>query len=479
MAKTGRNDPCPCGSGRKYKKCCLPKQAPPVSDLSRQRLRKTEGTLVEPMLAHAKEVYGQNFMIAAWEEFTVGYDWPLSEDTPEVETIFLPWVLYNWEPYNEDLPPEEAPEVTETIAEHYLEHGGRRLDDYTQRFIKAACAQPYSFFVVTDIAPNQSLKLKDLLLGREVTVLERMATEDLNPGDILYSRIVTLDGATVMLGCAPIIIPPSEATNLLAVRDSYTTAYGPLDLETLHLLDPDLRELYGEFRESVFNPVPPELVNTDGDPLTFITLCYELSCTPGEAVEALKTLNTRNGGSEEEVLAEAQYDPAGTLTNAFFRWLRRDSAHHAGLGVTVLGHITIDGNRLEVEVNSYPRATSIKRRIGQRLGRKRARLVEEKEGSLDELGSLEPPHPEEPGSQELMESPEVQQAMAEMSRAHWEQWLDSPLPALEGKTPREAARTAKGRERLELLLLDFEGRAQGDVFAPDVDALREALGLKR
>src|ERR1039457_5988341 len=23
--KAGRNDPCPCGSGKKYKKCCLPK----------------------------------------------------------------------------------------------------------------------------------------------------------------------------------------------------------------------------------------------------------------------------------------------------------------------------------------------------------------------------------------------------------------------------------------------------------------------
>jgi hypothetical protein len=23
--KTGRNEPCPCGSGRKYKKCCLNK----------------------------------------------------------------------------------------------------------------------------------------------------------------------------------------------------------------------------------------------------------------------------------------------------------------------------------------------------------------------------------------------------------------------------------------------------------------------
>jgi tetratricopeptide (TPR) repeat protein len=26
MAKPGRNDPCPCGSGNKYKRCCLPKE---------------------------------------------------------------------------------------------------------------------------------------------------------------------------------------------------------------------------------------------------------------------------------------------------------------------------------------------------------------------------------------------------------------------------------------------------------------------
>ncbi|RJQ54880.1 MAG: hypothetical protein C4530_16565 [Desulfobacteraceae bacterium] len=27
MAKIGRNDPCPCGSGKKYKRCCLNKAA--------------------------------------------------------------------------------------------------------------------------------------------------------------------------------------------------------------------------------------------------------------------------------------------------------------------------------------------------------------------------------------------------------------------------------------------------------------------
>lgn len=33
MQKTGRNDPCPCGSNKKYKQCCLPrKEAPPAGD---------------------------------------------------------------------------------------------------------------------------------------------------------------------------------------------------------------------------------------------------------------------------------------------------------------------------------------------------------------------------------------------------------------------------------------------------------------
>jgi len=28
MSDIGRNDPCPCGSGKKYKRCCLAKDAP-------------------------------------------------------------------------------------------------------------------------------------------------------------------------------------------------------------------------------------------------------------------------------------------------------------------------------------------------------------------------------------------------------------------------------------------------------------------
>ena len=38
MAKPGRNDPCPCGSGNKYKKCCLPKE----EAAEREQLAKAE-----------------------------------------------------------------------------------------------------------------------------------------------------------------------------------------------------------------------------------------------------------------------------------------------------------------------------------------------------------------------------------------------------------------------------------------------------
>jgi methionyl aminopeptidase len=38
--KIGRNDPCPCGSGEKYKKCCLKKEDEPISDQAAQYAQK-------------------------------------------------------------------------------------------------------------------------------------------------------------------------------------------------------------------------------------------------------------------------------------------------------------------------------------------------------------------------------------------------------------------------------------------------------
>jgi tetratricopeptide (TPR) repeat protein len=45
MAKIGRNDPCPCGSGQKYKRCCLPREEAAAAErataLAREALHAT------------------------------------------------------------------------------------------------------------------------------------------------------------------------------------------------------------------------------------------------------------------------------------------------------------------------------------------------------------------------------------------------------------------------------------------------------
>lgn len=76
--------------------------------------------------------------------------------------------------------------------------------------------------------------------------------------------------------------------------------------------------------------------------------------------------------------------------------------------------------------------------------------------------------------------PEVQEQIKALGSQHWENWFDEPIPALENQTPREAAKTSKGRERLEALLLHYERsdlETGNNLFKPDVDYLRRNLRL--
>ena len=48
MAKPGRNDPCPCGSGKKYKKCCLATE----EAVEREQLAEAEAKRAESAATH-------------------------------------------------------------------------------------------------------------------------------------------------------------------------------------------------------------------------------------------------------------------------------------------------------------------------------------------------------------------------------------------------------------------------------------------
>src|SRR5260370_10920902 len=61
MAKPGSNDPCPCGSGNKYKKCCLAKE----EAVAREQLAKAEARRIESTVAHRLHLREGRAAIAA------------------------------------------------------------------------------------------------------------------------------------------------------------------------------------------------------------------------------------------------------------------------------------------------------------------------------------------------------------------------------------------------------------------------------
>ena len=64
--KIGRNAPCPCGSGKKYKKCCLDKNITPPEALNYRRLSKALDELMPKLIDHGFTVFGHAVYGLAW-----------------------------------------------------------------------------------------------------------------------------------------------------------------------------------------------------------------------------------------------------------------------------------------------------------------------------------------------------------------------------------------------------------------------------
>jgi hypothetical protein len=478
MADTvGRNEPCPCGSGKKYKHCCLDTKV--AVDLLWQRMRQAEGRLINSTVEWVRNRYGFDLLDAAWADFTLWQPRPGNPaEQPEFETMFVPWLVFNW------VPDKESEEFQPTwpqrpLTLEYLHDEGARLDPFEKRFAEEMCKRRYSFYSVTGTDPGRSISLRDILTHRDYRVLERQASRTVEAGTVIFTRVLEMDGVAIMCGCAPLMIPPHFHNRVIELRENLFQSKGPVSEELLHEYEKELREEYFAIADAVYNPRMPELHNTDGDPFVPTTLHFEIHCKPDEAFEELKSLALHD--IDEPVL-----DGKGELTAVRFGWLEPGNKMHKDWENTVLGSLSIKGKKLTAQVNSEQRAQRVRAEIEQRLGDrvvyKRA-VIESIERALEERRNRpETPaeHRQREEHERLRESPEVQEHLKNMLAQHWESWVDTEIPALGNQTPRQAAQTPLGRERLEALLAEFEWRGEqmpDPILRPDVAELRRRLGL--
>jgi len=454
----GRNDRCPCGSGRKYKHCCL-RAAEATTSLWHQ-LRQAEGRLIPLLTTFALEAWGDDGFDEAQRRF---YDGVTLPDDPgadrEFDSLFITWFALHFSP---------AREPDQPAALHCLREDGD-LSDLERRFLVEASAEPVSFHLITGVDPGHSIDVEDLLTGTTRTLLERSASQTVQRGGVVFGRAITVGGISIMTGMGVTLLPPAWRIDIMRLRQRFEDATGPLTRERVLLLDDVLRRYYLTIADQIFNPAPPQLRNTDGDPFVQATLHFDLRCSPDEALIALRSLSQHV--DDEDAIHNRTADEAGSLRAFSLDWTKRGNRLHKSWDNTILGHIDVDGATLTATVNSNRRATRLRKQIERRLGEFAAlqRIVTEPMEALLAKSSASRDSDVRPLPSVI--DPEL---TAQFLDQHWDDWLDSPVPALGHLTPRQAVKTPAGRAQVEALLDDFAWHAGRGQDVP-VERLRAAL----
>jgi hypothetical protein len=349
----GRNDPCPCGSGRKYKHCCL-RKGEVVSDeeAHRRRSQRALEPLDRELKKEAERRLTEDEVDAAWAEFQLDEEAEFFEAPSRLARLFFSWLVYDRRPI--DAAGAPAP----TIAESFLARAGRRLDTIARRYVEACLATPLSFHEVIDRRTGERLRLRDMMLDAEADVVERTVPLGLQVGDCIFGRVVTVDGTPMLEVIAGSPIPPSDKPMLTELRKTLEERVGRVDVETLRTCADELREVYLDFDEMLDDA---ESVVDDDETIEYCAFTYDLDA-PEDALARLEDLADEL--SEPRVVR----DRTGRLLRAHIFCARPGDQGGADPFDAELGALHIDGNVLTAEASSARRVVEMHELVRARLG---------------------------------------------------------------------------------------------------------------
>jgi tetratricopeptide (TPR) repeat protein len=388
----GRNEPCWCGSGRKFKQCHLHRTAEhPLEERAAWLYRKAGGYLSEGPW--------RDFVVAVAEERAA-----YTEDEEALEEAFR-------DPIVGDVVLFEGGAFAE-----FLEVRGDLLPADERLLAEQWLLVERSVFEVTAVRPGEGLTVRDLRTGDVHEVRERAGSRQLGSGQLICTRVVPAGTTMQILGG----IEPIE----LHERD---------DLLTLLDSEPEPEQLVA-FLSRRFSP--PGLVNSDGDPIVLREVVLTPS-RPEVLMAALDHTYRRVDGTDEPEWIHERFIDGMDRICATLR-LAPDGLHiHANSDQRMDAVLsTIRALDPEAEVVSEERQPMPDVREAARLARERPRTGGQSV-ALDQ------------------EAPEVQEAIAKHIRDYEQQWLDLSIPVLGGLTPRQAASDPTRREDVIQLLASF------------------------
>lgn len=226
----GRNDPCPCGSGRKYKVCC--QIHPRLSD--RQRI----GWLVNRLVTYTHRPHRRHRVVGIASSAMIG-EWEIEDLAERVQ-----------DPFIVDLAIFEG-----GTLEEYIEERGMLLSQTDRDLLDLFLISERRLWEVTTTTPGAAIGLRDTKTGDQVEVDEKEGSRHLQVGEYVLARVVAAFDAFFLVGM-PLRVDLRHRAQLIEVLDSSYDA-------------DDLAEWLG------WSSAPPHLSNREGEDLVICTIYLE------------------------------------------------------------------------------------------------------------------------------------------------------------------------------------------------------------
>lgn len=213
MSKPGRNDPCYCGSGKKYKKCHM--AADKEQEKERKRLADAATWMRRDLLKYARdERFAESFAVALPVYWNGLYTIENAELMSQNEAFrFIDWFVF-------DFQLEDGSRLLEVYREEHYEDLAEPQKVVIDTWMTAKPSSAYEFLG----HDGQILHVREFMTGEELDVFEAGGRGPLEPGDLLLGRPVQIQDH-LEFSAVVAYLPQDEIADLREKLDDALKAY--------------------------------------------------------------------------------------------------------------------------------------------------------------------------------------------------------------------------------------------------------------
>ncbi len=456
--KIGRNEPCPCGSGEKYKKCCLDKLEDKLTEyrrlLGREQAIKDKltkwATQNLELNEYSQYFNGKLFQEIVEEEMKEGEEGGEESGSKLVE--FFDWLFL------EAIHRQEDKRVIAVIRENFSNLFNSKELEIMDEWLNHTQAGIYE---VETTAPKEiTFRVREIFTNKEYEILDIKGSSHAVRGDVFWGRLQTIFSKHYFSGTLSGI----SRQWLDEFKEFITGKYQEAKKNSPNLSYEEFMNTNSKLVHD-YSPPPLRIFSPAGDEVKVCEATYSLSGVENEEVVDWLAKN------KQFVLTEEEFGREGNITNAHFIHLQtKQKVSSIGGGVVTSqewsdeegnrfktdGSIELKKNKWVVFSTSKTIFDQLKQELERKFG-KALNLTKEQVTPMEKImaekrGKSPPPK----------QSKEILKLEQKYLTKYYQEWCDMNIPALGNKTPRQAIKTELGREAVRKLLLDMENQELHD-----------------